>query len=223
VDFNTTKNLGGIGALLMFIGFIIPYISFFGGVISTVGLILILAALYGFADLYKEHGILNNAILGIIVTVIGVVLVVVVAISLLYSPFVSFLQLIFPGWSGPPNWSALSGMTPNTSNITAENLIPIISAEFVGLAVAWLIVWVFSFEMTYLVRKSLKLLSAKSGSSLISTVALIMLIGGALTVVFIGFLLIWVALLLLAIAFFNMKQTVPSTSAPPTAPAPSMV
>jgi uncharacterized membrane protein len=213
MDFNTTKNLGGIGALLLFIGILLFNFSFFSGILSIVGLILILVALNGFAEIYKERRIFNNTLYGIFLIVIGVALAVVVATALLFSSFVNFIQLVYPGWSGPPNWSALSGMTPVIANITAENLFPIIAASIVGLIVVWLIVWVFTFATTFFVRKSLILLSAKSGTNLISTVGLVMLIGGALTVVFIGFLLIWFDFLLLAFAFFTLKRT--ETSEPP--------
>ena len=60
----TSKILGGVGALLMFIG-IIPYINYFG-VIELVGLILVMISLYNLARHYNEGGIFNNALYGLI-------------------------------------------------------------------------------------------------------------------------------------------------------------
>ena len=54
----SNKILGGIGAILLFIG-LIPYGEPSTGIIALVGLILVLVALYGFANIYKERGILT--------------------------------------------------------------------------------------------------------------------------------------------------------------------
>jgi uncharacterized membrane protein len=50
MTFESSKTLGGIGALLMFIG-VFPYISYFG-IIELIGAILVLVALHGFARIY---------------------------------------------------------------------------------------------------------------------------------------------------------------------------
>lgn len=68
-NFESNKNLGGIGAILMFIG-IFPYISTFG-LIELVGAILVLVAMKGFADYYREAGIFNNALYAIISAIVG--------------------------------------------------------------------------------------------------------------------------------------------------------
>ena len=69
MNLNTSKNLGGIGALLMFIG-IIPYISYFG-IIELIGLILVMVALYNLASHYREGSIFNNALYGLIIGIVG--------------------------------------------------------------------------------------------------------------------------------------------------------
>lgn len=60
MTFESSKTLGGIGALLMFIG-VFPYINYFG-IIPLIGAILVLVALHGFARIYKESGIFDNAL-----------------------------------------------------------------------------------------------------------------------------------------------------------------
>jgi uncharacterized membrane protein len=201
MTFESNKTLGGIGALLMFLG-VLPYISFFG-IIELIGAILVLVALHGFAGIYKESGIFDNALYGIIAGIVGVVLAVAVGIALVLSNISDFLMKLFPSWNG--DWStlsSLSGMTPNTSNIGFGDIIPFITAAVVIIA----ILWVFAIIATFLVRRSLKKLSAKTNVGLFSTTGMLLLIGAVLVIAFgIGLILLWIAALILAIAFFTMK------------------
>jgi uncharacterized membrane protein len=219
MNFDTAKNLGGVGALLLFVGAILFFVHpFIGGFTEFVGLILVLVALYGLSEHYKESGIFSNALFSVVAGVVGAVLVAVVAFFVLLSSFVDLLQKIFPGWNGT-NWSALSGMTPETANLNPSDVLPLL----LSLAVIWIVVWMFAIAVTFLFRKSLKSLAAKSGTGLFSTAGLLMLIGGVLMVVFIGLLLIWVGFLLLAIAFFQMKKQEPASADATMAPPPPTI
>ena len=197
----SSKTIGGIGALLIFIG-IFPYINYFG-VVELIGAILVLVALHGLGSYYKEEGIFNNALYGIITAVVGVVLAVAVGIVIVLSSITDFLMKIFPTWNG--DWSTLptlSGMTPNTSNIGVGDVIPFIVAAIMVIA----ILWVFAIIATFFLRRSLKQLSAKSNYGLFGTVGLLLLIGAFLVIVVgLGLILMWIAALILAIAFFNLK------------------
>jgi len=209
------RILGGIGALLMFIG-VIPYISYFG-IIELIGLILVMIALYNFGSHYKEGGIFNNALYAIILGIVGAVVAAAVLFIAVLSNLVSFLQTIFPGWNGT-DWAALQGMTPNTSNInfsTIQNLLG-------GLIATFVIIWIFAIVVAFFFRRSWGKLASKSDVGLFSTAGLLLLIGAVLTIVIIGALLIWIAMLLLAIAFFRIKPDtpMPQTATMPPSPAP---
>jgi uncharacterized membrane protein len=197
----SSKTIGGIGALLIFIG-IFPYINYFG-VVELIGAILVLVALHGLGSYYKEEGIFNNALYGIITGVVGVVLAVAVGIVIVLSSITDFLMKIFPTWNG--DWSTLptlSGMTPNTSNIGVGDVIPFIVAAIMVIA----ILWVFAIIATFFLRRSLNKLSAKSNYGLFGTAGLLLLIGAFLVIIFgLGLILMWIAALILAIAFFNLK------------------
>jgi len=117
----SNKTLGGIGAILLFIG-LIPYGEPFTGIIALVGLILLLVALNGFANIYKERGIFNNFIYGIIAGIVGAVIAGVVVVVTVLTSLKNFLYQIFPSWNG--DWTNLSGLTPNTSNITLSAVLP---------------------------------------------------------------------------------------------------
>jgi uncharacterized membrane protein len=201
----TSKTLGGIGAILMFIG-IIPVINTYG-VVELIGLILVMVALYNLASYYAERGIFNNALYGLIAGIVGGVIAVGAVVLAVLTSLTDFLYTIYPSWNG--DWTALSGLTPDTSNLSLDAIVPFLTGIFVAL----IVLWVFAIISTYFARRSLISLSAKSGVGLFSTAGLLMLIGAVLIIAIgIGLLLIWIALLILAVAFFQLKpqQTAPT-------------
>jgi uncharacterized membrane protein len=208
MQIGTTKSLGGIGALLMFIG-VLPYVNYFG-VLELVGLILVMAALYSLGSHYKEGGIFNNALYGLIVGIVGGVISIATAIVVVLTSLTDFLYTLFPDWNG--DWTALSGLTPNPSNIDLNSILPFLEA----ILIVFVVLWVASIIAAFFIRRSLGTLSAKSGVGLFSTAGLLLLIGAVLIIAFgIGLILIWISILLLAIAFFQIKpqQASPTTSA----------
>jgi uncharacterized membrane protein len=196
----SSRTLGGIGAILMFIG-VLPYISYFS-IVELVGAILVLVALHGFASFYKESGIFDNAIYGAIAGVVGVVLSAVIGIAIVLPNIKDFLLKVFPSWNGDwLNLSSLSGMTPNTSNISFGDVIPFIIAAIL----VFVTLWVFAIVSTFFFRRSLKQLSAKTNVKLFSTAGMLLLIGAVLIIFFgLGLLLMWIGVLILAIAFFRI-------------------
>jgi uncharacterized membrane protein len=210
MSLETSKILGGVGALLMFLG-IFPYINFLG-VIEIIGLILVMVALYNLGSYYREGGIFNNALYGIIMGIVGGVISVAVAIITVLTSLKDFLYTMFPDWNG--DWTALSSLTPdpaNISNISIDSIAPLLAGLFAML----LILWVFSIIAAFFFRRSFGTLSEKSGVGLFSTAGLLLLIGAVLIILFgIGLILIWISALLLAIAFFQLRpqQEQPTTS-----------
>jgi uncharacterized membrane protein len=206
----SNKTLGGVGAILFLIG-MIPFGEPFTAIIALVGLILVLVALSGFANIYKERGIFNNFIYGIIAGIVGAVIAGVVLVVTVLTNLTNFLYQIFPGWNG--DWTNLSGLTPDTSNITLSTVLPFLE----GLLVVFVILWIFIIIVAFFARRSLMTLSAKTSVGLFSTAALLLFIGAFLTIVLIGFILMWIAVLLIAIAFFQIK---PQPEQPVTTMAP---
>jgi uncharacterized membrane protein len=209
MSLETSKILGGVGALLMFLG-IFPYINFLG-VIEIIGLILVMVALYNLGSYYREGGIFNNALYGIIMGIVGGVISVAVAIITVLTSLKDFLYTMFPDWNG--DWTALSSLTPdpaNISNISIDSIAPLLAGLFAML----LILWVFSIIAAFFFRRSFGTLSEKSGVGLFSTAGLLLLIGAVLIILGIGLILIWISALLLSIAFFQLKpqQEQPTTS-----------
>ena len=191
----TSKTLGGIGAILLFIG-VIPFVQYVA-IIGIVGVILILFALHDFANVYKESGIFSNALFGVGVAVIGGVITAILAFAVVLSNLKDLLMQIYPGWNGT-DWSALQGMTPN-SNIDPSAIYPLIG----GLLVVLVVVWVFAIIAAFLIWRSLKQVSNKSSMGLFGTAGLILFIGAIIPVF--GLILMWISALILAIAFFTLK------------------
>jgi uncharacterized membrane protein len=202
MEIQTSKTLGGIGAILMFI---MPFLGGYGGILGIIGLILVLVAMKGFADTYSEQGIFNNALYGIIAAIVGGVITVAIIFWGLVD-FFTTLGIDIANWMDPTiisriDWTELM----NFSILT--NFLMYIAAAVIVLFVFFIITAIF-------LRKSLSLLSAKSGVGLFGTTGLLILIGAVLTIIAIGLLLIWIAFILLAVAFFSIKAT-PRSAAPP--------
>lgn len=208
----SSKTLGGIGALLMLIS---PFSGFvagtFGSILGLIGIILVLIAMKGLADHYSDSGIFNNTLYGAILTIIGVVVfmatIVVGAVDLLAD-----LDL------------DLTTLSTDPSAISATDWQELINFDVIWdylviLLVGLVVFFIFIVVSAIFYRKSLNALSEKTGVGLFGTTGLILLIGAVLTIIGIGFLLLWVALLLLTIAFFSIRtETVPP---PPPSPPPA--
>jgi|GEM_PF-5603816 len=69
---------------------------------------------------------------------------------------------------------------------------------------------VFYIVAAFFVRRSLNELAARSGVSLFATAGLLLFIGAILTLIVIGALIMWVSFVVLAIAFFKLKEPQPS-------------
>ncbi len=217
---NSSKNLGGLGAILMFVG-VFPYINFFG-ILELIGAILILVGLHGFASHYSERGIFNNAIYGFLAGIVGGIVAIAIAIAIVLPNVTSFIEKIYPGWNG--DWTTLSqftSQTPVTTNLNPSDILPFVSAAIV----VFIILWIFAIISAIFFRRSLKLVSNKTTVGLFSTAGLLLLIGAGLIIIFgLGLILMWIATLILAIAFFTMKPSVEEqpmvTTASPPPPTP---
>jgi len=213
LNFETSKNLGGVGAILMFIGFIMPFVQAFGILLSLVGLILVLVSLKGLADYYNEAGIFNNFLYGSIAGVVGVVVAGLAVVFAVFTMLSDFIYAIYPTWNG--DWATLPGLTPDASAIDPTAIMPFLAAILLVLLVLFFTAIIVAIFM----RKSLNSLSAKTGVGLFGTTGLLLLIGAVLTIIAVGFILIWVAMLILAIAFFSMKPQQPQATAQAVTPS----
>ena len=195
----SNKNLAGIGTILLALGSIVPAA---GAVLGIVGIILLLIGIKGIASYYNDSSIYQNAIMGLVFGVIGLIAIGVVLGALIWGS-------IFAGLTSAASYGAGLGMAA----------FPIILV-----IVALIVVFVFYLLAAMYFRRAFSALAQKTGEHMFETAGLFLLIGAFLTIILVGLVLIFIAWLLAAVAFFSIKtpaQTYgytppPSTSPPPT-------
>jgi uncharacterized membrane protein len=213
----SSKNLGGVGALLIFIGPLLsalPGIGAWTGILSLIGAILVLIALKGFADYYKEAGIFNNALYAIIAVIIGGV----VFVALLIFAAVDLFSALGLNITNIQDWSSLSQI--NWQAVDVDLLLRFAGTILLGLVV----LFAFLVVTVVFLRRSLSLMATKTGVGLFGTTGMLLLIGAILTIILIGILVLWIGILLLAIAFFSIRAQQapppPTSASPPVTQAP---
>lgn len=177
----SNRTLGGISACLILIGAISQITSLFQyifpnsigivvfsgigglfGILSFVGLILFLIAMYGFSKDYNEPKIFTNILYGLIITIIAaVVLVAIFVVVILFN-----LSTLLPNFSSSATSS--SQISSSMSKIFSETL-PFFS--LVG------VIWI-AFNVL-----SLNLLADKSKVPLFRTGAKVLLAGALVNIV----------------------------------------
>jgi uncharacterized membrane protein len=204
----SSKTLGGIGALLMVIS---PFaVSGFSLVIDVVGLILVLIAVKGLSDHYKEPSIFNNSLYGVILSIVGVVVFVAALFVTALSFFKNVLGVeLSTAFSDPTAFANIEW----TEAMILDNLLDHVAA----LAGSLVVLFIFVVVAAIFFRKSLTTLAEKTGVGRFGTAGLLLLIGAVLTIIVIGFLLIWVAFIFLTVAFFQIREE--PTQPPPMTPS----
>jgi uncharacterized membrane protein len=195
----SSKTLGGVGAILVVIGFLGFFAYGYTALLSLIGIIITLIALKGFSDHYNEAGIFNNALYGFITAIVGGVAFIATIIVMVLMA----ISNINIDWTNP---TAVQQYFMDLNNLWS----------IIGTLIAALVVlFIFVIISAIFFRKSLTSLSTKSGEKIFETAGLLWLIGAILTIVLIGFILIGIAWILIAIGFFSIKTT---ATQPPTAP-----
>jgi uncharacterized membrane protein len=204
----SNKTLGGVGALLMVIS---PFlVSGFTLLVGLVGLILVLIAVKGLSDHYKEASIFNNSLYGVILSIVGGVVFVAALFVTALSFFTNVLGIeLSTAFSDPTAFSNIDW----AEAIVFDNLM----AHVAALVGSLLMLFIFVVVAAIFYRKSLTTLAEKTGVGLFGTAGLLLLIGAVLTIIAIGFLLIWIALILLTAAFFKIRAE--PTQPPPMTPS----
>ena len=190
MELQTSRLLGIIGALLMVLT-IIPSI---GGLFLIVGIILVLIAIKGYADTYKDGNIFQHTLYTIVFEIIGLVVFVGVifygAMDFLSSlGITSFTELQF---LQTIDWQKM---------ITPSNILPFVGAIALGLV----ILFAFTVIASLYFKKAMKALSAKTNVKLFHTTGTVFFVGALLTIILIGFIVLWVAFILLMISFYESK------------------
>ena len=195
----SSKTLGGVGAILVVIGFLGFFAYGYTALLSLIGIIITLIALKGMADHYNEAGIFNNALYGFITLIIGVVAFIATVIVMILMA----ISNIDVDWTNP---TAIQQYFMDMNNLWG----------IIGtLITALVVLFIFAIISAIFFRKSLTSLSIKSGEKIFETAGLLWLIGAVLTIILIGFIVIGIAWILIAVGFFSIKPTAPPQPPPP--------
>ena len=195
------KTLGGVGAILALLFWVPAHI---GIVLLIVGLVLMLFAVKDIADIVGDQVIFSNMMYSVILAIIGPIIATVVLLAAAASFF-----------------GALSGFTPGSMTIPSGFF-----AALGFVVLAGVILWVCILISTVFVKRSYDAIALKLRVDMFRTTGLLFLIGAATLIVFVGFLILFIAAILQVVSFFSISETPPppmpsqQTWGPPVPPSP---
>ena len=166
--------------------------------LSYAGQVLFLVAMNRFAHYYQDRAIFRNALYGFITAVVGSV----VFIILTFGAFSSLRALL-------PTTTSTPGTPPSTSVLIA----------FISFfLVIWLGAFIIALVQSLFYRRAFYVLADTSGENNFKQAGLFMLIGGALTIVFVGALIFFLGWIFAILGFFHMQPGASQVRSPQQTP-----
>ncbi len=194
-NLSEAKVYGGIGAILMLIGFFIPY---GGPIISIIGLVLIFIAVKAISEITKDEDIFRNYLMHFIFTILAFVAIIVI-------------MIIAFGAAGGFSWiTEISEL--QSEDITDFNTFwDLFGDMIVGAIVALVVGWILAIISAIYLRKSYNSIAEHTKVGTFKTTGTIYLIGAITVIVLIGFLIIFIAKILEIVAYFSIPEALPSS------------
>jgi uncharacterized membrane protein len=183
-----TKTLGAVGSIFV----LLTAVPSVGWLLGIVGFIFVLVAIRDIANQVQDRSIFNNTLLSVILAISGIVVGTVVILGSFFS-FAGLHNLAGPDYFGP-NF--------NPSTVPVGDWVGLATAVVTGLAIVWILLIV---SAVYL-RRSFDSIASRLNVKLFGTAGLLYLVGAATVIVGVGFLLIFVAQILLVVAFFSIDE-----------------
>ncbi|MEJ5284665.1 MAG: DUF996 domain-containing protein [Brevinematia bacterium] len=180
---NNIKLLGGIGSILVVIGFI-PSLTF----TILLGMILLLIAYYYAANEVNEKNIFKEALISFILTTVSVFSILLISIFIIVYFGIKLFEIL---------------------SIDMIDNIQLISSMGFGiffLIISIFVLWVIFIISAYKLKKADELLSLKTGENLFKISGIIIFIGSFLNIILIGIILTIAGYIIKSIAFFNLKE-----------------
>jgi uncharacterized membrane protein len=185
VNISTQKMLGGIGSILITIGWVlswVPGMSVLLGIVGLAGLVLWLISLYQLGNMLKKSDIFREALIGFILQIVGLVMAV-----------------LFGATVGAILGAALS--SPRGDEIDA-----ILGFGFI---IGFIVAYPFNVISSYFYKRAYDILALATAQNLFKTAGLLIFIGAITTILFgLGLLLVFVGYIVLAVAFFTTPNEV---------------
>lgn len=168
--------------------------SIFTPLLLIVAAVLILVALKYVSDETKDRSIFNNALISLLLLIVGIVIIVTFIMGLKAISFVKVVNIL--------EWR--ENVARVYPSITLTGIFSILA--FLGAT------WVLLIVSSAFFKKSLDSTADHLKADLFRTAGLLYLIGAALTIVLVGFIILLATFVLLAVAFLTMPEKVPTAS-----------
>ncbi len=162
-------------------------------ILSLVGFVLFMVAMNGFANYYRTPAIFKDVLYGFLAAIVGGAVFVLVVFGFL---FVTISPLFGQGTFTPG--------TPATS--------PFLYSFIVFVIAVWLGAFLLALIQSIFYKRAFDALGEKSSVGDFKTAGQLMLIGGALTIIFVGVFVYLVGWIYAVVGFFSMKSPQPQTS-----------
>ncbi len=178
------KTLGGVGSILVLLS-PIPYA---GAVLAIVGFIMILIAVKYIADVLGDQKIFNNMIISVVLAIIGIVVGVLVVLSAVYS-LIGLGRYTY---------------TPGTTTLPTG-----FSAVIVSIIAGLVVIWIFYLVASIFLKRSYDTIATRLNIGMFHTTGLLYLIGAATAIIFVGFIIVFIAEILQIVSFFSLPDQMP--------------
>jgi uncharacterized membrane protein len=178
------KVLGGIGSVLVLLA-VVPNI---GWLLGIAGFIMILLAIKNISRVANDKKIFNNMLTAVVLAIVAIAVGTVTVIGAVY-------HVLGMG-------SFVGSRFVPAANIPVGDWIGLAAAVIGGL----LAVWAILVTSAAFVRRTYNSIAFKLNTNKFRAAGLLYLIGAATAIIGVGFLLIWVAEILLAVSFFSIPE-----------------
>jgi uncharacterized membrane protein len=207
------KLYGGIGSILLLLNYVISIIlsaiigitglaetimtSLLPFLVSITGYILILIAVKFISEVTNDEAIYNNVFNAVILFIIGLIVATIISYVFLFKYFEEFLQ----------DASIMYEKSP-------EEVLSLLFLLLFWSFVIIVIIAIFFIVGSIFLRRGFYRIAELVKVDHFRTVALLYFIGSILMVIFIGVIVIFIANIFMAIAFFSIREQPPHI--PPT-------
>jgi uncharacterized membrane protein len=202
VNFEYAKTLAGEGSILLLLS-LIPYA---GWILGIIGVVLLLRGMKELSYYYQDEKIYQDTLTGVKFYIIALIAAAAAIAAIVVGV------------------GSATGFTFKTSFELTVGFGVGLVVFFAGLIVAF----VFYVLATSHLRKTFNALAQKSGEASFTTAASLLWWGAILTIIIVGFLLIFIAWIFATIGFFTMKSrqyqqyTPQPNGIPPPPPQPTV-
>ncbi len=204
VNISTQKMLGGIGSILIAIGWVLTWALGWApgmgallknllNILGLAGLVLWLISLYQLSNMLKKSDIFRKALMGSILQIVGFV----IAILLIFVLF----------WETVKN--AILGA--ELSSTRGDGIDDILGYGFGYITFILGLIFTYPFNVigSYFYKRAYDILALATAQNLFKTAGLLIFIGAITTILFgLGLLLMFVGYIVLAVAFFTTPNEV---------------